>query len=261
MTPPSVPADDRGLLLGVGLFETLLFVDAEPRLWEAHVARLHHDCAELRLAPPNVQALRAAAAQALDEVELAHGRAAVRLTLTGGGGGRGLNAPTHIQPRLLASAARSPPPPASLALATSRIRRNPTSPTSRLKTLSYLDGVAARQEAVDAGADEALCLDVQGRVACAAAGNVFWLEGERLCTPALSCGVLAGVVRAQLLRLAPRLGLEAAQVEAEPGRLHAADVVFVTNSLIGAVPVRALDGRTLRADPARLRRLRHALDG
>lgn len=259
MIPPTISADDRGLLLGVGLFETVLFVDGEPRLWEAHVQRLRAGCGELRLPAPKAGVLLATAREALATDRLAAGRSVVRLTWTGGGGGRGLDGPADPGPGLLVSSAPAPEPPGALSLATSRVRRNPTSPTSRLKTLSYLDNVTARREARAAGADEALCLDTAGRVACAAAGNLFWLEGERLCTPSPSCGVLPGVMRAEVLRLASALGWRAALVEAEPARLIAADAVFVTNSLIGAAPAASLDGRRLRTRPGALRNLQARL--
>ena len=245
MTDAGVPCDDRGLTLGVGLFETILFVRGEPRLWAAHLARLHRGCTELALPLPQPATLAEAAGRAVGRAGLGQGRAAVRLTWTGGSGARGLAAPDRPRPRLLASAGPAPEPPLSLSLATSRVRRNPSSPTSRLKTLSYLDGVVARGEAMAAGADEALCLDVHGRIACAAAGNVFWVEGGRLCTPSLSCGVLPGVVRAEALRRASAFGLAPLEVEAEPARLREADAAFVTNSLIGAAAVRSLDGADL----------------
>ena len=259
MNLTDISTDDRGLLLGVGLFETVLFIDGAPCLWEAHVDRLRHGCAELALPAPEAAALAEAAAAALNATGLGVGRAAVRLTWTGGGGGRGLADPDDVRPRLLASAALAPAPWEGLTLVTSEVRRNPTSPTSRLKTLSYLDSVVARRRAVAAGADEALCLDTAGRVACAAAGNVFWLEGEQICTPAPSCGVLPGVVRAEVLRLAPRFGLTPRLVEVGPERLHRADAAFVTNSLIGIVPIHALDGVAVALAPERLGELRSAL--
>ncbi|NEX94683.1 aminotransferase class IV, partial [Caulobacter sp. 17J65-9] len=101
-----------------------------------------------------------------------------------------------------------------------------------------------------AGADEALMLNTEGEVACAAVANLFWFEGERLVTPALECGVLAGVVRAEVLRAAAALGLEALEARARRERLDAAVGLFLTNSLIGLRPVSRLDGRAVAAHPA-----------
>ena len=136
-----------------------------------------------------------------------------------------------------------------MTLATSTVRRNAFSPASRLKTLSYLDSVLARAGAVAAGADEALMLNGDGMVACAAAGNLFWVEGDALLTPTLRCGVLDGVVRDLVLRMAPRFGFKTATLGAPLSRLQAAQGAFVTNSLIGAVAVTSLDSVPLVPGP------------
>lgn len=241
----TVPIDDRGLTLGDGLFETVLAEDGTLRLWNEHVARLVRGCAALGLPAPDGEVLERAARQALAGVGLLGGRAAVRLSWTAGSGGRGLDRPTTPEPRLVVQAAPAPLPSGSARLATVSIRRNPTSPTSRLKTLAYLDPVLARREAVLAGADEALMLDTEGRIACAAAANVFWLAGGRLYTPALDCGVLDGIIRARVITAAPcevvetRAGLEA---------LNEAEAMFLTNSLLGVRAVSSLDGRAISGD-------------
>ncbi|MGC1304618.1 MAG: aminotransferase class IV [Caulobacteraceae bacterium] len=249
----TIPADDRGLTLGVGLFETVLAVDGRPLLWDAHLDRLERGCAVLALPSPDRALCSAAANEALEEAGLRTGRAAIRLTWTGGSGARGLAAPLHPHPRLLVAATRAAAAAESAALHISTIRRNSSSPASRLKTVNYLENVLARTEATMAGADEALLLDQSGSIACAAAANIFWLEGESLYTPALDCGVLDGVVRDAALRIAHSQGLDAREVHAPPQRLLASDGAFVTNSLQGAVPIRSLDGAELtRSNPAQL---------
>jgi len=198
------------------------------------------------LPAPDANACMVAAAEALARSNLMQGRAALRLTWTGGSGARGLAAPQSPQPRLIAAAAPAPAVPASLSLATVSVRRNASSLTSRLKTLSYLDNVQARQEAVAAGADEALMLNTEGHLACAAAANVFWFRGDVLCTPALECGVLDGIVRAKILAAARAAGQPTEEVHAPPAALARSDGAFLTSSLIGAVPIASLDGTPLR---------------
>jgi len=238
-----IPADDRGFTLGVGLFETILVIDGVPQFWREHLDRLTRGCARLGLPAPEAEDCREAAAEALARV---HGRAALRLSWTGGSGARGLAAPISPQPRLTAAAAPAPAVPASLSLATVGVRRNPSSLTSRLKTLSYLDNVCARQEAVAAGADEALMLNTGGMLACAAAANLFWFRGDILCTPALDCGVLDGIMRAAVLAEARASGRPVEEIEAPPSVLATCDGAFLTSSLIGAVPVAAVDGMMLK---------------
>lgn len=237
----TVPIDDRGFSLGVGLFETVLAVDGALQLWEAHVARLQRGCVNLALPPPGAGQLAEAAQAALDGGGLQVGRAAVRLTWTGGGGARGLATPSPVRPRLVATAAKASDPPGSIALAVSEICRSSTSPISRLKTLSYLDNVEARRRAVEVGADEALLLNEHGEMTSCAAANLFWFEAGQLCTPALACGVLDGVVRGLALAMAPKWGWAAEEVRSPPARLGQSRGAFVTNSLMGGVEVRSLD--------------------
>jgi branched-subunit amino acid aminotransferase/4-amino-4-deoxychorismate lyase len=245
----SLPFNDRGLLLGDGLFETLLAVDGAPRDWDAHMARLSLGCAALGLPSPDETELRAAAQAALASAGLDTGHAALRITWTAGSGGRGLDRPEPCAPALFATAAPAPATAEPLRLVTARTRRNGGSIASRHKTLSYLDNVLARREARQAGADEAVMLNTDGHVACAAAGNLFWVTGGRLLTPSLDCGILAGVTRAKVLAWASQAGVPVAETEAGPAALEAAEAMFVTNSLTGARPVQSLDGRALSAWP------------
>ncbi|HEV2533044.1 aminotransferase class IV [Phenylobacterium sp.] len=239
-----IPKDDRGFALGDGLFETVLAEAGALRRLDDHLDRMTAGCAVLGLPAPDRAAAERLMIQALGEAGLAGARAAVRLTWTAGGGGRGLDRPQTLQPRMVATAAPAPKPAGPARLMVSAVRRNERSPTSRLKTLAYLDNVLARRAARAAGADEALMLDTGGRVACAAAANLFWLRDGRLFTPALDCGVLAGLARARVIAAARGRGLGVEEVAEGAEILAAAQAVFLTNSLIGVRPVAAIGDRT-----------------
>jgi branched-chain amino acid aminotransferase/4-amino-4-deoxychorismate lyase len=246
----SLPLDDRGLLLGDGLFETVLWSEGRLVLFEPHFARLARGCEVLGLPAPELEEVRNLALAEAEAGGLRDRRAAVRITWTAGSGGRGLDRPESPAPRLLVSAAPAPLPIGPVSLITARTRRNAGSPAARLKTLSYLDNVLARREARRQGADEALMLNDRGELACAGAANLFWFEDGRLVTPALDCGVLDGIVRAETLKAAAELGLEAAEKHSGPDALVRARGLFLTNSLIGLRPVERLDGRPVPSHPA-----------
>ncbi|PZR37346.1 aminotransferase class IV [Caulobacter segnis] len=248
ITHDAIPFDDRGLLLGEGLFETLLAVDGELRHLDAHLDRMAAGCVVLGM-PFD----RAEAEGLCRSTVPPSGRMAVRLTLTGGSGGRGLDRPADLKPRLFARVAAVAPVTTPARVMISHVRRNEGSPASRLKTLAYVDNVLARTEAVAAGVDEALMLNNRGDVVCGAAANVFWVEGGRLFTPALDCGVLPGVTRARLLA-----AQAVEEVAAGPQVLEQAEAVFLTNSLIGVRPVSRLGERTFAPHPL-VERLRSAL--
>ena len=241
-----IPLNDRGLTLGDGLFETMLARDGVLVLLNEHLARMARGCAALGLPAPDPAEVRRLCEAAAETVD---GRAAVRLTLTAGSGGRGLDRPAAPSPRLFATAAPSPRPEAPAVLVTASVRRNEGSPASRLKTLSYLDNILAREEARAAGADEALMLNNRGEVACAAAANIFWIGEGRLYTPALDCGVLDGVIRAKVLDSAPTVSLQPVEIRAARSELNAAEAIFLTSSLVGIRPVGRLDGVDLSEHP------------
>lgn len=234
-----IPDTDRGLLLGDGLFETMLAIDGDLRRLAAHLDRMAAGCAVLALPFDRAEAERLAR-----EAAPAEGRFAVRLTLTAGSGGRGLDRPAAPVPCLFATAAPSAPATTPASLIVARTRRNEGSPAARLKTLSYLDNVLARTEARDAGADEAVMLNNRGEVACAGAANLFWIAGARLFTPRLDCGALAGITRARILAARP-----VEEVAAGMAELEAADAIFLTNSLIGVRPVSRLGDRSFAPHP------------
>ncbi|WP_411289249.1 aminotransferase class IV [Phenylobacterium sp.] len=235
--------DDRGFTLGDGLFETVLAEAGALRWLDAHLERMTAGCAVLGLPAPGRGAAERLMTAALAEAGVTKVRAAVRLTLSAGPGGRGLERPAVLSPTLVATAAAAPLSAGPARLITATVRRNDRSPASRLKTLSYLDNILARAEAVAAGGDEALMLNTRGQVACAAAANVFWVTEAQLFTPALDCGVLAGTARARLLEAAATMGRPVQEVRVGPEALAGAEGIFLTSSLAGARWAETLDGR------------------
>lgn len=231
---------DRGLLLGDGLFETLLVLGRVPFRLDAHLARLEAGATLLRLTVDMATARRAVTelAARLDDPSV------IRLTVTRGVGPRGLAIPEKQSPTIFATSA-----PWSAAgafkpqhLRVSTIRRNDTSPSSGVKALPYLDNILALDGAVRAGADDALLLSTRETVACTAVANVFALVGHQLITPPLDDGALPGTTRALLLALAPLCGLVPEERSLVLDDLRGADAVFTTNSLRLIARAISLDG-------------------
>jgi branched-chain amino acid aminotransferase len=243
----TVPFDvaDRGLLLGDGLFDTSLVLGGGMVWRAAHVARL---AAAARVLGFQVDLARLD--EAIDALVGQTARGSLRITITRGAGPRGLAPPPEAKPTLLASIhpLRETALFAPLKLHVTAIRRNETSPLSRLKSLGYLDGVLATREARAAGCDDALFLNTRDRVACTSVGNLFALIGDQLVTPLEDDGVLPGIVRGVLLRTCDDLGLEPVERSLSLEDLESADDVLVTNSLRLVAPVSAI-GRRSRPTP------------
>ena len=88
------------------------------------------------------------------------------------------------------------------------------------------------------GADEAILVDRYGEVVEGTRTSVWIREGDRLWTPPLAAGGLAGVMRAHVLATRS----EAGEAALTPEDLRAADAVFLSNALRGWMPVRLVDG-------------------
>ncbi len=235
---------DRGLTLGDGLFETLAVLGGKPVWLGEHLARMAAAATELGLGfdLPTVKF------HILTILERSSGEDEVlRVTLSRGVVPSRALSGHGPSPNLLITLAKfgGTAQPPSLTLATSRIRRNETAPSSRLKTLSYIDAIAAARE-VAGRADDALMLNTAGHVASTTIGNLFVLKGKQLLTPATNQGILAGIARAKLLQHAHAIGLEARETMLNLDELHAADAVFRTNSLRLVTQVTMLDGKALR---------------
>lgn len=245
-TAVSFDLRDRGLLLADGLFETLLVLGGTPHQLNAHLSRMSEAAKVLRL-PLDVDVPRRAV---LDLAASLDGPGVVRVTVTRGAGARGLAIPVPSVPRVFATAAPWSPAVAFTRqrLATATIRRNETSPLSRIKSLNYLDNVLAFDEAVAAGGDDALMLSRGGLVACTSMANVFMIRGAHLVTPPPRDGVRAGTMRALVLRLAAQCGLQPEERSFAASELMEADAVFSTNSVRLMTTVIALDGHALGPD-------------
>ena len=253
----SIPATDRGLLYGDGLFETLAVCAGAPCLWEAHLRRLRRGARRLGLPCPPATRLRRECQAAIGEAR----QCVVKLVLTRGSGGRGYRPPAPPQPRRIFL--RHPWPDYPMAWRDSGVRvefcrtRLAIQPQlAGLKHLNRLEQVLARAEWTDAERAEGLMRDTRGRVICGTMSNLFLVSGTRLLTPNLTrCGI-RGTVRELVLEAAARFGLTAVEKDLYPRDLYAAEGLFLTNALIGVWPVRQLGDRTY----ARSRRPQAFLD-
>lgn len=243
----AVPADDRGLAYGDGLFETIRFVAGAAPLWPGHMARLARGAARLRLAAP------AAAVWATEAARVAGGGdCLVKLVLTRGSGrGYGAGAATgarRIVQRLPLPALDPDGYRHGLRLRWCRLRLAAQPALAGVKHLNRLEQVLARSEWRDRRIHEGLCLDAGGHVVCATAANLFIVRDGTVVTPVLdACGV-AGVARAFLLaRARRRWPVRVATLR--PADLQAADEVFLCNAVRGVMPVRALAAWRWRPGP------------
>ncbi|WP_147692634.1 aminodeoxychorismate lyase [Vogesella mureinivorans] len=254
----SLPASDRGLAYGDGLYRTLEVLAGQPRLWRWQWQRLAADCAALRLPCPDEALLLAEIATVCAGLP----RAVAKVVLTRGSGQRGYAIPATVQPtRIVSAAAWAGYPPEraaqgiTLRWCSTQLGLQPL--LAGVKHLNRLENVLARSEWGDPAIAEGLMLDSDGTVVEGTMSNLFWVHAGQLFTPPLDrCGV-SGAMRACIIDTARQLGITVAEQRVLPAELLAVDEVFVCNSLAGIWPVRQLDARTWQAWPLAARLQQH----
>ncbi len=240
---------DRGLHYGDGLFETIAVAHGRPRLLDWHLERLAEGARRLEFPPLDLALLRAEIAAACTEP-----RCIVKLVLTRGSGERGYRPPRHATPRRILMVFDRPEPPvagsagARVGWCRTSLGRNPR--LAGLKHLNRLEQVLARAEWQEGELDEGLMSDDRGRVISATQANLLARIDGRWTTPALDeCGV-AGVMRRAFCAWLAGQGADVEEIALSRADVESASALVLTNALVGAWPVRALDGRPLAADPA-----------
>ena len=247
-----VPLNDRGFLLGDGLFETVRVAHGRPFRLAQHLERLARGAEFLKIAPPySPKELHQFAEQLIGENDFAD--AVLRLTLTRGAGMRGYGIERAGMPTLAMTVHPLPAPnarePLQWSLVTSSFRIPAGDALAAFKTTSKILNVLARAEANDRGADEALLLNTNGEVTETAGGNLFWVYQDTICTVPTGCGALPGITRSVVLEICQALGLTTDKCIIKLEQLRQAEGIFVTQSAWGLVPVVSFDGETVAPSP------------
>ena len=247
-----VPLNDRGFLLGDGLFETTRVAGGRAFRLAQHLERLSRgaDYFKIKLPYP-VKEIQKIAAELLAKNGLADG--ILRVTLTRGPGERGYSPGKADRPTLALTLHPLPPErsdePLQWSLVTSSFRIPASDPVASFKSTSKILNVAARAEAEAKGADEALLLNTNGEVAETAGGNIFWVYRDKICTVPSGRGVLPGITRAVVLEICQALGRETNKRVIKPEMLRNAEGLFVTQSALGIVPVASFDDLPVPPSP------------
>jgi len=127
----------------------------------------------------------------------------------------------------------------------STIRNHPAALSPRIKSLNYLNNILARIEGTDAGSVEALMLNHKGEVAECTGDNIFIVKRKVLMTPPSDAGILEGITRNAVMRLAREAGMDVREPTMTRHDIYTADECFLTGTAAEIVPVVSLDGRAI----------------
>ncbi|MGN8199116.1 aminodeoxychorismate lyase [Salinisphaera sp. RV14] len=228
----ALPADDRGLAYGDGIFRTMRVESGIALAWRFHYARLAHDCAALGLETPERERLEA------DIRALAGDGASgiVKIVITRGSGGRGYAPPGQPVPRRIVSLHCGQPAgiPDALALPICPIVLATPAVLAGVKHLNRLEQVLARRDCERRNlADAAMC-DSAGRIVCTTMRNLLFVDGTGdWWTPRLDHAGVIGATRERLRAALPAL----AECEITCARLGDFVGAVACNSVSGALAV------------------------
>jgi branched-chain amino acid aminotransferase len=240
---------DHAVLYGDGVFDTVVAWDGRVFKLEAHIERFFKSMVAIRLDPPLTrQRLADLVVEAVRRNALRD--AYIKFIMTRGVNGKPLMDPEGCVPNLIILVRpyiqRVPDDGThpGLRVKTAAIRRPPGQVLdAKVKSLNYLNLVLAKLEAKAAGADEALLLDIDGRVCEAPGFNVFTIHGRKLRTP--SRDVLVGITRETIIELAGERGFAVEVGDVELYDAYTADELVFCSTAGGPLPVVELDGRRI----------------
>ncbi|MGD8513186.1 MAG: aminotransferase class IV [Deltaproteobacteria bacterium] len=225
---------NRTLFFGEGLFETFrVYPGRNLAFVEDHLHRMAEGCRFFALPFSKTQALDTLKS-ALDEVP-ADVDARLRLSLIchGDHGVAKVTFETTWEPLKEMSAQQG----RGVALGLAPFQRFSQSPLVRFKTTSYLENIFVLTWARDKGFFDALFSNERGEITEGSITNVFFLSKGHILTPPVEAGLLPGITRNQIIRVARTLGFSVMEATVRPADFSAFDGAFVTNSVIEVLPV------------------------
>jgi len=226
---------DHGFLYGDGFFETMRGYNGKVFRIDEHMARLFAASRILKIKIPHNRTFLKNNISKL-VTKLKSKNAYVRIAVTRGEGKIGLNPALCKKANVILRLSSFNSYPESyykkgIKAAVSSVRRNNYSPLSSIKSNNYLNNILALMEAKKKGKDEAIMLNTDGFVAGSTTSNIFMVKGARLITPGTKEGLLPGITRSIIVKLASTIGLKVKEGRISISALKKAEEVFLTNSI------------------------------
>ena len=241
---PCIHYNDRGFTLGHGLFETILVKKSALPVLDHHWQRLKKSAPIIGITLPFTrQALESMLTELIINNQLQNKIAGARVTITHGESKRGIFPLKAPQPNFLISVFECVNPverPYSACIVNTR--KNEHTAAASIKSISYMDNILAKQEAMSRGYDEAILLNTASNIADGSISNIYIVKNKQIFTPPVADGALPGVVRSILLAEFNHL-FPIIEKTILPVELLEADEMFLTNALMGVKSVGKVDNK------------------
>lgn len=242
---------DHGFLYGDGVYETIRSYGSRIFMRDQHLNRLYRSAEAIGLEVPVPRKdWPSLLHEAMTRNEVGHEQADayLRITISRGEGEIGLDPALCNRPTVVIMAKPLTPLPEGLyregvSLTIARTKRNlPEALSPHIKATNFLNNILAKREAIAAGTFDSLLLNWRDELTECTVSNLFLVAGDRICTPALECGILDGITRNVVLLLATEAGLDTQEGRYTVADLSRASECFLTNTSMEIMPVTRIDG-------------------
>ncbi|MDH3658882.1 MAG: D-amino-acid transaminase [Alphaproteobacteria bacterium] len=236
---------DRGFLFGDGIYEVTPVIDGRLVDRQAHIDRLKRSLGEIRLTPPvPVEEIDSLQALLIEKNHVTEGR--VYLQVSRGVAERDFPFPRDPRPSLVMFARQVRFVDTEAAKRGIRVKTVPDLRWKRrdIKTVMLLASAMAKQEAIEAGFDDAWLVEA-GLVTEGSSNNAYIVKDGVVRTRHLSTDILPGCTRRALLALAAETGVRVEERPFSPEEAKAADEAFITSATNLVMPVVGIDEATL----------------
>jgi branched-chain amino acid aminotransferase len=242
---------DHGFLYGDGVYETIRSYGSRIFMRDQHLNRLYRSAESIGLEiPVPRQDWPALLHEAMTRNDVGHERADayLRVTVSRGEGDIGLDPALCKRATVVIMTKPLTPLPdrfyrEGVSLTIARTKRNlPEALSPHIKATNFLNNILAKREAIAAGTFDSLLLNWRNELTECTVSNIFLVTEDRICTPALECGILDGITRNVVLLLAAEAGLDTEESRYTVADLSRASECFLTNTSMEIMPVTRIAG-------------------
>ncbi len=236
--------ENRGLRYGDSLFETIRVVGGKIIFWEDHYLRLMASMRILRMAIPmkfTMEFLEEEIKKTLQATDLDGNAARVRFTVFRNNGGLYLPETNGVSYCMECSSLETPFYTLSEEAYEIELFKDfyvNQDLTATLKTNNKIINVVGSIYAEENGYQNCLLLNTNKQVTEALNGNIFMVNGTEISTPPIESGCLNGIIRKKVIEILRKMeNYTLHEIAISPFALQKADELFLTNSIVGILPI------------------------
>lgn len=238
---------DRGFLFGDSIYEVTRTHKRKPVLFEEHLDRLLYSAKRISMdLAYSREELRIEVEKTINSFEF-DGECYIRLIITRGEGGTDLDPTGIFHQNLIVIVKPLAEKPKEwftqgVKFIIADTRRNPeNSLDPSAKTGNYLNNVMAHIEAKKQRAFDSIMLNQEGFIAEGTTNNIWVVKNGEFYTPPLKAGILKGITRESIFRIAEKEGFKVRELFFKPEDLKTIDEMFCTSSTREIVPITQVD--------------------